>query len=120
MLDPRDLLQPHEAPKAVPVDVHPVLRLTVAYSTSLPSSQVYHRDVLVRLSEGRVESSEDIEWLRVLRFYQEGEVGGKGGGGRAQEGGGPCQQHTHNNTELGNTAVCCQGCTLHAHIHACV
>lgn len=36
--------------------------------------QVYHRDVLVRLSEGRVESSEDIEWLRVLRFYQEGEV----------------------------------------------
>ena len=37
-------------------------------------SQVYHQDVLARLRESRVESEEDIEWLRVMRFYMEGEV----------------------------------------------
>ncbi len=36
---------------------------------------MYQRDVLVRLMDGHVEGGvQDIEWLRVLRFYQEGEV----------------------------------------------
>jgi hypothetical protein len=39
-------------------------------------AQVYHRDVLYRLTERRVDSGEDIEWLRVMRFYLEGEVSG--------------------------------------------
>lgn len=39
-----------------------------------PTPQVYHRDVLGRLKEGRVEDVDDVEWLRVVRFYQEGEV----------------------------------------------
>lgn len=36
--------------------------------------QVYQRDVLSRLREGNCQGVDDIEWLRVLRFYQEGEV----------------------------------------------
>ena len=37
---------------------------------------MYHLDVLQRLRDARVASTQDIEWLRVLRHYME--VWGKG------------------------------------------
>ena len=33
--------------------------------------QVYHADVTARLRERRLESDQDFEWLKVLRFYLE-------------------------------------------------
>ena len=36
--------------------------------------QVYHKDVTQRLHDSRMTSVSDIEWLRVVRFYNEGEV----------------------------------------------
>lgn len=34
---------------------------------------MYHEDILLRLRGGRVVDAEDIEWLRVMRFYEEKE-----------------------------------------------
>ena len=49
--------------------------------------QVYHKDVTQRLRDSRMSALSDIEWLRVVRFYEEGEVVGAGvGGGGGQEG----------------------------------
>ena len=49
--------------------------------------QVYHKDVTQRLRDSRMTALSDIEWLRVVRFYDEGEVVGAGvGGGGGQEG----------------------------------
>ena len=43
-----------------------------------------------RLRESRLESTEDIEWLRVMRFYDEGDVvrgaQAHGGEGEGREG----------------------------------
>ncbi len=33
--------------------------------------QVYHMEVTARLRERRLESDNDFEWLKVLRFYLE-------------------------------------------------
>jgi hypothetical protein len=41
-------------------------------------AQVYHQEVTRRLQERQVASTDDIEWLRVLRFYVEGNVVGGG------------------------------------------
>lgn len=35
---------------------------------------MYHADVLQRLRDQRVTSASDIEWLRVLRHYMEGDI----------------------------------------------
>ena len=40
------------------------------------SAQVYHQEVTQRLHTQRVQSVDDIEWLRVMRFYSEGDVVG--------------------------------------------
>lgn len=43
-------------------------------STLVTLPQVYHADVLQRLRDQRVTSASDIEWLRVLRHYMEGDI----------------------------------------------
>ncbi len=65
-----------------------------------PVVQVYQRDVLTRLCEGRVEGVNDIEWLRVMRFYQEGEVS--------------TQAHTHTHTHKLNAHYA--GWPLYTHV----
>ncbi len=45
---------------------------------------MYHADVTARLRERRLESDQDFEWLKVLRFYLEvSHAGGTEGGGAA-------------------------------------